>query len=120
MGKKINQLRVATNEEVVNKNWLMAVANPVTGEALQMTIEQARKTFTPQIYVYTASGAEGTTIHVDELVDKNIMLMTREGQEVYEVGDTPASNEFSWDGVDFTLGTVTNAGERIKIIYTHA
>lgn len=66
---------------------------------------------------YTATGAEGNTLSIPELVGKKIVFMTRESSIIYKVSNDPASSEYTWNNTIITLGTVTNPGDRFLILY---
>ena len=66
---------------------------------------------------YIATGNEGTTLTIPQIVGKKILLITRESLVQYEVSNNPQSTEFVWDGNNITLGLGTNQGERYLILY---
>jgi hypothetical protein len=66
---------------------------------------------------YIATGNEGVTLNIPEIIGKKILLITREGMVQYEVSNNPQSTEFIWDGNVITLGLETNVGERYLILY---
>lgn len=66
---------------------------------------------------YTATGAEGTTLSIPEIVGKKILLVTRGSAIIYKVSNGPSSSEYVWDDVIISLGAVTIPGERFLILY---
>lgn len=120
MGKKINQLTAAADSEAVDTVKLLAIADPVTGEARKITVAQARLALSPKAYKYTATGAEGTTITIAELANKNILAILRESGVIFEVDSAPDSAEFTFDGIDIVLGAPTNPSERFLILWCYA
>lgn len=68
-------------------------------------------------YKYVADGTEGATIHIDEIVGKKILLVTREYSPLYRVSNAPNQTEFTWDDNDIGLGIDALPGERFLILY---
>lgn len=66
---------------------------------------------------YVATGAEGTTLSIPEIVGKKILLITRGSAIIYKVSSGPSSSEYVWNDVIITLGTATNLNERFLILY---
>jgi hypothetical protein len=67
---------------------------------------------------YTANGTEGSTLTISAIKGKKIILLTRESAVLYKVSSNPDSVEYTWDGIDITLGTpINSAGERFLILY---
>ncbi len=120
MGKKINQLTAAADAEAVDTVKLFALADPITGEARKITVAQARLAFSPKSLKYIASGAEGTTITIADLANKNILAILRETGVIFEVESSPDPAEFTFDGIDIELGTDAGPGERFLILWCYA
>lgn len=118
MSKKINQLDAATDAEAKNDSWLDAIADPVNGIAKKRTGAQAKEVFATKKFKYVATGSEGSTLTIPELLGYDILLIMRESGPLYEVGSSPDSSEFTWDQTDIVLGApVGGAGERFLILY---
>ena len=66
---------------------------------------------------YVATGMEGTTLTIPELAGKKIIFMTRGNAIIYKTSSAPASNEFTWDDVNISLGAAVNPGEPFLILY---
>lgn len=66
---------------------------------------------------YIATGTEGVTLTITEIVGKKILLVTRATAVIYKTSSTPGPSEYTWDNNIVTLGTVANAGERFLILY---
>lgn len=79
------------------------------------TIDNDMKTV--EDIAYIATGAEGTVIVVPEVVGKKILLVVREGNIIYPVGNLPDSVQYVFDGNTITLGTASVAGQRFLILY---
>lgn len=69
--------------------------------------------------IYIATGAEGTTLNIPEMLGKKVMALgTRNNNPIYKVSSAPDSTEFIADGAVITLGVpVTMAGERFLFLY---
>lgn len=66
---------------------------------------------------YTATGAEGNTLDIEEIKGKKILFITRGNAIIYKTSSAPASNEFVWNDEVITLGAVTTANEPYLILY---
>lgn len=66
---------------------------------------------------YTATGTEGTTLSIPELVGKKILFVTRGNAIIYKTSSAPSSSEFSWNDISVTLGAATIPNERFLILY---
>lgn len=66
---------------------------------------------------YVATGAEGTTLSIPEIVGKKVVLITRGSVVIYKVSNSPSSSEYVWNDVVVSLGAVTTPGERFLILY---
>jgi hypothetical protein len=118
MSKKTNQLDPTTDAEAKNDSYLLPLADPVNGLSKKMTVAQAKEAFGVKRETYIASGSEGTTLTIPVLAGKQILLIGRGMGFIYEVGSSPASNEFTWDDTDIVLGAeVSMAGEQFVILY---
>lgn len=117
MSRKQNQLDAATDADAKNDSYLLPLADPVNGISKKMTVAQAKEAFGVKREIYTGLGTEGSTITISALLGKQILYIGREMGTIYEVGSSPASNEYTWDDTDIVLGTDINAGERIIILY---
>lgn len=118
MSKKINQLDAATDSEAENDSNLFAVADPINGISKKMTVAQAKEAFGVKHKLYVATGSEGSTLTVPEVQGKQILTILRESGPIFEVGSSPASNQFTWDDSDIGLGAaVGGAGEQFLILY---
>jgi hypothetical protein len=83
-----------------------------------MTVAQAKEAFGVKKKIYVADGTEGDTLTIPEISGKEILMIGREMGLIYEVGSSPASNQFTWDDTDIVLGTeVSGAGEQFIILY---
>jgi len=74
--------------------------------------------------IYTASGDEGTTLTIQNLRGKSILMLVRETFVQFEVPvfDDNKTTEFLWSASDYplvniNLGTPANPGERFLILY---
>lgn len=118
MSKKINQLDPATNDDAKNDSFLLAIADPVNGTAIYMTVAQAKEVFGTKEKLYVATGSEGNTLTIPEIQGYKILAILRESGAIFEVGSSPASNQFTWDDTDIVLGAeVGGAGEQFLILY---
>jgi hypothetical protein len=118
MSKKTNQLDPTTDDEARNDSYLLPLADPVNGLSKKMTVAQAKEAFGVKKKIYIATGSEGDTLTIPELSGKEILIIGRGIGLIYEVGSSPASNEFTWDDTDIVLGTeVGGAGEQFIILY---
>lgn len=119
MGKKINELTAVSTATASQDTQLFALADPTSGIAGKMTVAQAKAVYQTQTKLYTATGAEGVTLAVAEIVNKKIVAMFRESGPIFQVASSPASAEFTFNLTTITLGTaVGGAGERFLILYT--
>lgn len=66
---------------------------------------------------YVATGAEGSTFSIPEIVGKKILLITRGNAIIYKVSSAPISSEYIWNDIIISLGAITNPGERFLILY---
>lgn len=66
---------------------------------------------------YVATGSEGTTLLIPEIIGKKILLITRGSAVIYKVSSTPTSSEYMWNDTEITLGAGTNTNERFLILY---
>lgn len=66
---------------------------------------------------YTATGSEGITLSIPEIIGKKILFVTRESAPIYKVSSAPTSSEYIWNDIMMTLGAVTNPGDRFLILY---
>lgn len=66
---------------------------------------------------YVATGAEGATLSIPEIVGKKILLITRGSAIIYKVSSSPTTSEFVWNDTIIALGAVTNPNERFLILY---
>ncbi len=118
MSKKTNQLDPTTDDEAKNDSYLFPLADPVNGLSKKMTVAQAKEAFGVKREIYIATGSEGSTITIPALSGKQILIIGRGIGLIYEVGSSPASNEFTWDDTDIVLGTeVGGPGEQFIILY---
>jgi hypothetical protein len=118
MSKKFNQLDPISDANAKNDSYLLAQANPVTGLAEYMTVAQAKEVYAAKKKLYTATGSEGSTLTIPELLGYSILLIMRESGPLFEVGSSPLSNQFTWNDTDIVLGApVGGAGEQFLILY---
>jgi len=117
MSKKIDQLDAATDDEAKNDSYLLAQADPVNGVAKKMTVAQAKEVYGVKRTIYTCTGSEGTSITISELLGRQILVIGRGLGFIYEVGSSPASDEYTWDDVTIGLGTATSDGEKFIILH---
>lgn len=118
MSKKINQLDDATDEEALNDSYLFAIADSTNGLAKKMTVSQAKEVYGAKKLKYVATGVEGETLTLSQLLGKDILMITRGAVVIHLSEDeTPESDEYYWDQTDIKLGTETNAGEKFTILY---
>lgn len=66
---------------------------------------------------YTATGSEGATLSIPEIVGKKVLFVTRESSPIYKVSSAPISSEYTWNDTIMGLGAVTNPGDRFLILY---
>lgn len=67
---------------------------------------------------YVATGSEGTTLSIPEIVGKKVLFITRESSPLYKVSNSPNGSEYIWNDTIITLGAaVANPGERFLILY---
>jgi hypothetical protein len=120
MGKTTNQLDPVSDSTAANNFQLLPLCDPGTGISEKMTIAQAKAVFGVSKKKYVAAGTEGATLVIAELIGKEVLSVTREGGEIYEVVSSPDPAEFTLDN---TTGTVTLglavgvAGERFNFLY---
>lgn len=118
MSKKTNQLDPATDAESKNDSYLFPLADPVNGLSKKMTVAQAKEAFGVKKKIYIATGSEVDTLTIPEIAGKEILMIGREMGLIYEVGSSPASNQFTWDDINIVLGAeVSGAGEQFIILY---
>lgn len=117
MGKTINLLTPLTDPQVNNDTLLMALADPVSGQASSATMTQLKKTIGTQRLRYTATGSEGSPLVIAALAQTNVLAIFREGAPLYDVLSAPDSVSYIWDGVNLTFGLALLAGERLLILY---
>lgn len=120
MSKRIDQLSTLTDSQVAEDSRLLAIGDPATGQLYKCTLTQLKQVFATQKETYTATGAEGTTLTIAALADKNIVAIFREGGLLFAADSSPDSVEYTWDGTDIVLGLGVNyAGERFLILYNN-
>jgi hypothetical protein len=118
MSKKTNQLDPTLDSEAQNDSYLLPLADPINGLSKKMTVAQAKEAFGVKKKIYPATGTEGDTLTIPEIAGKEILMIGREMGLIYEVGSSPASNQFTWDDTDIVLGTeVGGAGEQFIILF---
>lgn len=118
MSRKINQLDPITTPNAKNDSWVLAQADPVSGVANKITVAQAKEVFATKSHTYIATGSEGDTLTIPQIQGYQILSIMRESGPIFEVGSSPASNEFTWNDTDIVLGTdVGGAGEHFLILY---
>lgn len=66
---------------------------------------------------YIATGSEGTTLSIPEIVGKKILLVTRDSSIIYKTSSAPGSSEYTWNDIVIELGAVTSGGNRFLILY---
>lgn len=66
---------------------------------------------------YTATGTEGTTLSIPEIVGKKVLFATRESSPIYKVSSAPTSSEYTWNDTVVGLGAATSPGDRFLILY---
>lgn len=66
---------------------------------------------------YVATGSEGTTLSVPEIVGKKVLFVTRESAPIYKVSNAPSSSEYTWNDTIIGLGAAANPGDRFLILY---
>lgn len=66
---------------------------------------------------YVATGAEGTTLSIPEIVGKKVLFATRESSPIYKVSSGPVASEYTWNDTIIGLGVATNPGDRFLILY---
>src|SRR5574341_2027313 len=116
MSKKINQLTAATDAQSKNDSYLFALADSINGVALKMTVAQAKEAFGTKSITYTATGTEGTSLTIPTIAGKDILLIGRGIGFIYEIGSSPASDEFTWNDTVIGLGAATNPNEKFLIL----
>jgi hypothetical protein len=79
------------------------------------TIDNDMKTVYDKEYI--ATGAEGSTLSIPEIVGKRILFIVREGNPLHKVSNNPDTVEYVWNDTVITLGLLTIAGQRFLIIY---
>lgn len=118
--KKLNQLSSLLDAQFADNTKLIALGDPSTGQLFSGTIAQAKAIFGAHVAKYTATGSEGSTLLLTPLGGKTIMLIMREAGPVFEVGSSPGSSEFTFDGTNIVFGAALGAGERLVIIYKYS
>jgi hypothetical protein len=67
---------------------------------------------------YVATGSEGTTLSIPEIVGKKVLFITRESSPLYKVSNSPTGSEYIWNDTVITLGAAVAApGERYLILF---
>lgn len=66
---------------------------------------------------YVATGAEGTTLSIPEIVGKKVLFVTRESSPIYKVSSGPTATEYTWNDTVIGLGVAANPGDRFLILY---
>jgi hypothetical protein len=66
---------------------------------------------------YTATGAEGSTLAIPEIVGKKVVLIIRENAPLHKVSNNPISSEYTWNNTIVSLGAPTTLNERYLILY---
>lgn len=66
---------------------------------------------------YIATGSEGSTLTIPEIVGKKVLFVTRESSPIYKVSSGPAASEYTWNDTIIGLGVATNPGDRFLILY---
>lgn len=117
MSKQINQLTAATSAEAKNDSYIFPLQNPIAGDAVMMSIGQAKEVFATKKLKYVATGGEGSTLTIPTIQNYSILLITRGMGIIYEVGSSPDSDEFTWNSMDIGLGTPVSTGEKFNILY---
>lgn len=118
MSKKFNQLDPISDANAKNDSWLLGQADPITGLAYKMTVEQAKEVYGTKSLKYVATGSEGSTLTIPTLLGYQILSILRESGPLFEVGSSPLSNQYTWDDTDIGLGAaVSGAGEQFLILY---
>ena len=69
------------------------------------------------VFNYTATGNEATTLLLETLAGKNILLVVREMAVLHRVSNLPDPAEYTWDDTQLGLGSATNLNERFLIQY---
>jgi len=71
------------------------------------------------MYDISYNAAAGlTSLTIDALKGKKIMLVVRENNVLYKASNQPGTTEYTWDGITIGLGTpVGPNGERFLILY---
>lgn len=116
--RKIYEFATPTEAQTADNTRLWVFGDPVTGLLYKPTGTQVKRAMSTYKEKYTANGTEGDTITIAALLNKEILMIAREGQVMYEVDADPDEVEFVFDGTDITLGlAVTAAGERFLILY---
>jgi hypothetical protein len=67
---------------------------------------------------YTGAGTEGSTIADARLAGKKILFIKRGNTPIYKVSNSPAVNEFTWNGNSILLGSPVNTDEIFLILYS--
>lgn len=70
-------------------------------------------------FKYVASGAEGVTLSIPQLVGKKILFVTRGNSIIYKTSSAPSSYEYVWNDTVMTLGTATSEEEPFLILYSN-
>lgn len=66
---------------------------------------------------YIATGTEGLTLVVPEIIGKKVLFITRESNPIYKTSSAPESDEYVWNNANLLLGTVANYLEKFLILY---
>lgn len=121
MGKKINELTGVSDITATSNNQLLPLADPVSGVAGKLTIQQAKTVFGTFKKLYISTGTEGSTLTISEVAGKELLSISREAAQIYEIGSAPDTTQFVFDGTHITLGlAVGGAGERFLILYKNS
>jgi hypothetical protein len=116
--KKIYEFAVPTDAQTADSTQLWVFGDPVTGLLYKPTGAQVKRAMSTYKYPYTANGTEASTLTISAIANKEILMISREGQVMWEVEADPDEVEFIFDGTTITLGlAVTMPGERFLILY---
>lgn len=117
MSKKINEFAIPSDADVANDANLFPIGDPATGQMYQGTVAQAKAAFSTFRKDYVATGSEGTTLTISDLLNKDVVLVVRESAFLHEAVSSPDSSAYTWDNTNIVLGAATNPGERFMILY---
>jgi hypothetical protein len=68
--------------------------------------------------IYNATFSEGSSLTIESLAGKKILMLIRENNPLYKVSNLPGSTEYTWDGITIGLGTPIGVnGDRFLILY---